>query len=326
MTEALIEARALAKHYPVPKRKLLEKRSVLRAVDGVSFRIKEGEIFGLVGESGCGKSTTGQMLVQLVKQNGGELVYRGRNINGLSVKEMKELRRDIQIVFQDPYSSLNPKKTIGWTLEEPLVVHGIGDKPARRRLVAETLEQVGLDPDFASRYPHELSGGQRQRVGIAAALILAPKFIVIDEAVSALDVSVQSQILNLLKELQQKRGLTYLFISHDLNVVEYISDRVGVMYLGKMAEIFPVGETGSELLHPYTRALFASVPDVSARKERTTLQGEVPSPIHPPSGCAFHPRCPLATDRCRTTAPELRSVGPGHEVSCHNYEEANVTT
>jgi len=325
MMEALIEVRALAKHYPVPKRRLLEKRSVLRAVDGISFRIGEGEIFGLVGESGCGKSTTGQMLVQLVKQTAGELLYRGVSIGGRTGKELKRLRQDIQIVFQDPYSSLNPKKTIGWTLEEPLIVHGIGDKPARRRLVAETLEQVGLDPGFASRYPHELSGGQKQRVGIAAALILSPKFIVIDEAVSALDVSVQSQILNLLKELQRKRGLTYLFISHDLNVVEYISDRVGVMYLGKMVEIFTVGETGGQPLHPYTRALFSSVPDVAARKERVALQGEVPSPIHPPSGCAFHPRCPLATERCRTDAPELKAVGPGHEVSCHNYEEANVT-
>ncbi|MFC4599842.1 ABC transporter ATP-binding protein [Cohnella hongkongensis] len=323
--ETLIEARALAKHYPVSKRKLLEKRSVLRAVDGVSFRIREGEIFGLVGESGCGKSTTGQMLVQLVQQTAGDLLYRGRSIQGLTDKEMKALRQDIQIVFQDPYSSLNPKKTVGWLLEEPLVVHRIGDKASRRRIVAETLEQVGLDTSYAGRYPHELSGGQRQRVGIAAALVLAPKFIVIDEAVSALDVSVQAQILNLLKELQEKRGLTYLFISHDLNVVDYISDRVGVMYLGRLAEIFTVGEGGGEPLHPYTRALFSSVPDVSGRKRGAALQGEVPSPIDPPSGCAFHPRCPLATDRCRTEAPELKHVGPGHEVSCHHYEEGNVT-
>jgi len=325
MTRALIQASSLTKHYPVPKRKLLEKRSVLRAVDGVSFEIAEGEIFGLVGESGCGKSTTGQLLVQLVKQTGGDLMYRGRNIGGLSGSEMKALRRDIQIVFQDPYSSLNPKKTIGWILEEPLIIHKLGDKETRRRVVSETLEQVGLDPSYASRYPHELSGGQRQRVGIAAALVLTPKFIVIDEAVSALDVSVQSQILNLLKELQQKRGLTYLFISHDLNVVEYISDRVGVMYLGKIVEIFTIGAAGGEPLHPYTRALFSSIPDVSAKKERVTLQGEVPSPIHPPSGCAFHPRCPLATDKCRTAAPELRRIGPGHELSCHIYEEANDT-
>lgn len=327
MSGALIRANALTKHYPVPKQGLLEKRQVLRAVDGVSFAINEGEIFGLVGESGCGKSTTGQLLVQLVKQTQGELYFQGRPLGGLSAGEMKSLRRDVQIVFQDPYSSLNPKKTIGWTLEEPLIIHRIGDKMTRRRIVAETLEQVGLDPGYASRYPHELSGGQRQRVGIAAALVLSPKFIVIDEAVSALDVSVQSQILNLLKELQMKRGLTYLFISHDLNVVEYISDRVGVMYLGKMVEIFEVGREGAEPLHPYTKALFSAIPDVKMRKERVTLQGEVPSPIDPPSGCAFHPRCPLATDRCRSAAPELKRVGPGHEISCHLYEEeANGTT
>ncbi|TMV49107.1 ATP-binding cassette domain-containing protein [Paenibacillus mesophilus] len=325
MTEALIRASSLAKHYPVSKQGLLAKRQVLRAVDGVSFRIAEGEIFGLVGESGCGKSTTGQLLVQLVKQTAGDIYYRGRNLSGLSGSEMKSLRRDIQIVFQDPYSSLNPKKTIGWILEEPLIIHRIGDKRTRRKIVAETLEQVGLDPGYASRYPHELSGGQRQRVGIAAALVLSPKFIVIDEAVSALDVSVQSQILNLLKQLQQKRGLTYLFISHDLNVVEYISDRVGVMYLGKMVEIFDAGAAGGEPLHPYTRALFSSVPDVKKRKERVMLQGEVPSPIDPPGGCAFHPRCPHAMDKCRDVAPELRIVGPGREVSCHLYEEANDT-
>lgn len=325
MTEVLIQASSLTKHYPVPKQGLLEKRQVLRAVDGVSFQIAEGEIFGLVGESGCGKSTTGQLLVQLVKQTGGDLLYRGRTISGLSRSEMKSLRRDIQIVFQDPYSSLNPKKKIGWILEEPLIIHRIGDKQTRRKMVSETLEQVGLDPGYADRYPHELSGGQKQRVGIAAALVLTPKFIVIDEAVSALDVSVQSQILNLLKELQQKRGLTYLFISHDLNVVEYISDRVGVMYLGKMVEIFTAGEAGEGPLHPYTRALFSSIPDVRMKKERVTLQGEVPSPIHPPGGCAFHPRCPLAVDKCRVTAPELRRVAPGHEVSCHIYEEANDT-
>ncbi|MEK8129386.1 oligopeptide/dipeptide ABC transporter ATP-binding protein [Paenibacillus filicis] len=325
MTEVLIEASSLTKHYPVPKQRLLEKQQVVRAVDGVSFQINEGEIFGLVGESGCGKSTTGQLLVQLVKQTGGDLIYQGRTLSGLSRGELKSLRRDIQIVFQDPYSSLNPKKKIGWILEEPLIIHKMGDKQTRRKIVSETLEQVGLDPGYVNRFPHELSGGQKQRVGIAAALVLTPKFIVIDEAVSALDVSVQSQILNLLKDLQQKRGLTYLFISHDLNVVEYISDRVGVMYLGKMVEIFTAGEPGIEPLHPYTRALFSSIPDAERKKERVTLQGEVPSPIHPPGGCAFHPRCPLAMDKCRVTAPELKRVGQGHEVSCHLYEEANHT-
>lgn len=321
MNEPLIRTSLLTKHYPVPKRKLMEKRQFVRAVDGVSFQIEPGEIFGLVGESGCGKSTTGQLLVRLTPPSDGDLYYRGRNIGGLKEHELKPLRREIQIVFQDPYASLNPKKTVGWALEEPLVIHRIGDAGTRRAIVAETLEQVGLDPDYADRYPHELSGGQRQRVGIAAALVLSPKFIVIDEAISALDVSVQSQILNLLKELQQKRGLTYLFISHDLNVVEYISDRVGVMYLGKLVEIFPVGDGETEPLHPYTRALFSSVPDVRKKKERVVLQGEVPSPIHPPSGCAFHPRCPAAMERCRSIPPAMKRAGPGHEVSCHLYEE-----
>ncbi len=259
--------------------------------------------------------------MQLVKQTEGELYFQGEPVSGLSESRMKALRRDIQIVFQDPYSSLNPKKTIGWTLEEPLIIHRIGDKLQRRKIVSETLEQVGLDASYMDRYPHELSGGQKQRVGIAAALVLEPKFIVIDEAVSALDVSVQSQILNLLKELQEKRGLTYLFISHDLNVVEYISDRIGVMYLGKIVEIFEAGVADKGPLHPYTRALFSAVPDVHKRKEHAVLQGDVPNPIEPPGGCAFHPRCPAVMDICRSEVPQLRKVGSGHEVSCHIYAE-----
>ncbi|MFD3257206.1 ABC transporter ATP-binding protein [Paenibacillus lentus] len=324
MREELIRVETLAKHYRVPKMKLFEKRQAVHAVDGISFGITEGEIFGLVGESGCGKSTTGQMIVQLVKESAGSIYYRDRKINDLSGAGMKALRQELQIVFQDPYSSLNPKKTIGWLLEEPLIIHGIGDKAERRKIVTETLEQVGLSSDYLKRYPHELSGGQKQRVGIAAALVLKPKFIVIDEAVSALDVSVQSQILNLLKELRDKLRLTYLFISHDLNVVQYISDRVGVMYLGKLVEIFDAGSTVDGPLHPYTKALFSAIPDVKGEKERILLKGDVPNPIHPPKGCAFHPRCPLATDKCGRERPALRSITPSHAVSCHLYEEGDI--
>ncbi|MGG6313177.1 ABC transporter ATP-binding protein [Paenibacillus macerans] len=321
MSGGLIEVEGLAKYYPVPREGLWQPRQYVRAVDGVSFAIGEGETFGLVGESGCGKSTTGQMLVRLLERTKGSIRYRGTEITGLDRREMRPLRRELQIVFQDPYASLNPKKTIGWILEEPLVIHRLGDKRERRKAVAAALEQVGLDNSYLKRYPHELSGGQRQRVGIASALVLNPKFIVIDEAVSALDVSIQSQILNLLKELQQKLGLTYLFISHDLNVVQYMSDRVGVMYLGKMVEILDVRRGARKPLHPYAQALFSAIPRVKAgERERIVLKGDLPSPIRPPAGCAFHPRCLYATDRCRQTAPELKPYEPGNLVSCHFYE------
>ncbi|KKO55562.1 ABC transporter ATP-binding protein [Paenibacillus sp. DMB20] len=325
MSGELLRVEVLEKQYRVPKTKLFEPRQAVRAVDGVSFGIEEGEIFGLVGESGCGKSTMGQMIVRLVKESAGSVYYRDRKINDLSGTGMKALRQELQIVFQDPYSSLNPKKTIGWLLEEPLIIHGIGDKAARKKIVTEMLEHVGLSPDYLKRYPHELSGGQKQRVGIAAALVLKPKFIVIDEAVSALDVSVQSQILNLLKELRDKLRLTYLFISHDLNVVQYISDRVGVMYLGKLVEIFDAGSTNEAPLHPYTKALFSAIPDLKENKERILLKGDVPNPLHPPGGCAFHPRCPMATDRCSKERPPLRSITARHKVSCHLYEEGEVS-
>lgn len=323
MSEPLLRVETLTKHYRVPKMKIFEKPQAVHAVDGVSFGIGEGEIFGLVGESGCGKSTTGQMIVQLVKESAGGIYYRGKKINEMSGNDMKALRQELQIVFQDPYSSLNPKKTIGWLLEEPLIIHGIGDKTERKKIVTETLEQVGLSSDYLKRYPHELSGGQKQRVGIAAALVLKPKFIVIDEAVSALDVSVQSQILNLLIELRDQLRLTYLFISHDLNVVQYISDRVGVMYLGKLVEIFDAGSTVDKPLHPYTQALFSAIPDVKGERERILLKGDVPNPIHPPGGCAFHPRCPLATDKCGRERPSLRNITPSHAVSCHLYKEGD---
>ncbi|MFE1630141.1 ABC transporter ATP-binding protein [Brevibacillus reuszeri] len=323
MSKALIQVDTLTKHYALPKMKLFEKQQFVRAVNEISFEISEGEIFGLVGESGCGKSTTGQMLVQLVKESHGSIYYHDRQINRLSATEMKELRRELQIVFQDPSSSLNPKKTIGWLLEEPLVIHGYTNKTTRREIVIETLEQVGLGADYLKRYPHELSGGQKQRVGIAAALVLKPKFIVIDEAVSALDVSVQSQILNLLLELRSKLGLTYLFISHDLNVVQYISDRVGVMYLGKLVEIFDVDESAKGPQHPYTKALFSAIPDVKNTRERMLLKGDVPNPLSLPGGCPFHPRCPLAIDKCSKEGPTLRTIAPRHAVSCHLIEEGD---
>ncbi|AVV58432.1 ABC transporter ATP-binding protein [Paenibacillus glucanolyticus] len=325
MNTALIEVEGLVKYYAVPRQGLWESQQYVKAVDNVSFTIREGETFGLVGESGCGKSTTGQLLVRLLQQTGGSIRYRGRDVTGLDRREMRILRQEIQIVFQDPYASLNPKKQIGWILEEPLIIHRIGDKQERRKIVASVLEQVGLDNSFLKRYPHELSGGQRQRVGIAAALVLNPKFIVIDEAVSALDVSIQSQILNLLKELQHRHGLTYLFISHDLNVIQYMSDRIGVMYLGRLAEIIDVAQAGREPVHPYTQALFSSIPQVKAtQRERILLQGDLPSPLTPPTGCTFHPRCPYAMDRCHQEMPELKPYSTGNMVSCHLYEGEEI--
>ncbi|OMF73321.1 ABC transporter ATP-binding protein [Paenibacillus glucanolyticus] len=325
MNTALIEVEGLVKYYAVPRQGLWESQQYVKAVDNVSFTIREGETFGLVGESGCGKSTTGQLLVRLLQQTGGSIRYRGRDVTGLDRREMRILRQEIQIVFQDPYASLNPKKQIGWILEEPLIIHRIGDKQERRKSVASVLEQVGLDNSFLKRYPHELSGGQRQRVGIAAALVLNPKFIVIDEAVSALDVSIQSQILNLLKELQHRHGLTYLFISHDLNVIQYMSDRIGVMYLGRLAEIIDVAQAGREPVHPYTQALFSSIPQVKAtQREKILLQGDLPNPLTPPTGCTFHPRCPYAMDRCHQEMPELRPYSTGNMVSCHLYEGEEI--
>jgi peptide/nickel transport system ATP-binding protein/oligopeptide transport system ATP-binding protein len=288
-------------------------------VDDVSFSIHPGETFGLVGESGCGKSTTGRSILRLIEPTDGEVWFDGRNLLQLSTTTLREARRHLQIIFQDPYASLDPRMTVREILEEPLLVHRMGDRSERRRRVEELLEVVGLSPYHAQRYAHEFSGGQRQRIGIARALALHPKLIVADEPVSALDVSIQSQVLNLLKDLQERFHLTYLFIAHDLSVVRHISDRIGVMYLGRLVEVGPRDEVYDHPLHPYTQALLSAVPipDPTVKRERIILQGDVPSPANPPAGCAFHPRCPYAVKACRTIRPELVDVGAGHAVACH---------
>ncbi|MES2815197.1 MAG: oligopeptide/dipeptide ABC transporter ATP-binding protein [Pseudomonadota bacterium] len=316
---ALLEIRGLAKRYDIRLGAFGEKQAVVRALDDFSVDVVEGETLSLVGESGCGKSTTGFAILNLQRPSAGSVRYKGQDIAGLDEDAMRPFRRDLQIVFQDPYSTLNPRMTIGEALAEPIRFHGLapkGEVPAR---VARLLEDVGMTPRFANRYPHELSGGQRQRVAIARALACQPRFIVCDEAISALDVSVQAQILNLLLDLQEKYGLTYLFIAHDLAVVRHISDRVGVMYLGRLAELAPSQALFAEPLHPYTRALLSAVPEPNPRapRNRQRLVGEVPSPLNPPTGCRFHPRCPLARDICKTTVPDWREVVPSHHVACH---------
>jgi oligopeptide transport system ATP-binding protein len=294
-------------------------RATVTAVKDVSLRLYQGETYGLVGESGSGKSTTGRMIVGLTKPTSGQVRYRGQDLYEMSREEYRVMRRKIQFVFQDPYSSLNPKKRIGDILEEPLIIHRMGNQEQRREEVFRMLEAVGLRPEHYFRYPHELSGGQAQRIGIARALILKPDIIVCDEPVSALDVSIQSQILNLFKKLQQEMKLTMLFISHDMSVVRYISDRIGVMYLGTIVEEAPTDELFADAKHPYTQALLSAVPDYSQRRrrERIVLGGEVPSPLHPPSGCVFHTRCPYAMERCKAEVPQLQVTGEDHRVACH---------
>jgi oligopeptide/dipeptide ABC transporter ATP-binding protein len=309
----LVNVSHLVKHFPVEG-----SDDVVRAVDDVSFEILRGETLGLVGESGCGKSTVGRCLLRLIEPTSGQIDFDGRNILSLKRNDLRELRREMQIVFQDPYASLNPRMKVGDIVGEPLVIHKIGTKNERSERVGELLRHVGLDPDYRKRYPHEFSGGQRQRIGVARTLALNPKLIVADEPVSALDVSVQAQVVNLLQDLQKEFGLTYLFISHGLAVVEHISTRVAVMYLGRIVEIASAADLYLRPLHPYTQALLSAipVPDPKRKRERIVLQGDVPTPINPPSGCRFRTRCPIAIDECARIDPELRELSPGHRVAC----------
>ncbi|MGB2752146.1 MAG: dipeptide ABC transporter ATP-binding protein [Pyrinomonadaceae bacterium] len=311
--EALLEVKNLVKHFPVDN-----SDDVVQAVDDVSFDLIQGETLGLVGESGCGKSTVGRCLLRLIEPTSGEVLFEGKNIVGLPNKEMQMLRREMQIIFQDPYASLNPRLSIRSIVSEPLKIHGIGNKNEQNERVADLLKKVGLDPKYADRYPHEFSGGQRQRIGIARALALDPKLIICDEPVSALDVSVQAQVVNLLQQLQDDLGLTYLFISHGLAVVEHISDRVAVMYLGKIVEICDAAELYEDALHPYSQALLSAIPipDPKQKRQRIMLTGDVPTPINPPSGCRFRTRCPVAIEECAVVEPELREIKPGHFAAC----------
>ncbi len=315
---ALLVVRDLEKHFPIKKGFWSRTVGQVRAVDGISFDILPGEVLGLVGESGCGKTTAGRSILRLIEPTDGEVVFDGRDVLEMGRGELRRLRAEMQIIFQDPYSSLNPRMTVGSMLGEALRIHGVAEGAQVRERVKELLEVVGLAPQHAGRYPHEFSGGQRQRIGIARALSVNPRFIVCDEPVSALDVSVQAQVINLLQDLQREFDLTFLFIAHDLAVVEHISDRVAVMYLGKLMELAEAVELYRNPLHPYTRALLSSIPipEPRARRERIVLEGDVPSPAHPPSGCPFHPRCPIATSECAEVTPEFRDVGGGHFVAC----------
>src|SRR5438477_3596293 len=310
--ETLLRVKDLVKHFPVKAGLLSRTVERVHAVDGVSFTIRRGETFGLVGESGCGKSTTGRCILRLIEPTSGEVSFQGRDLLSLGSDELRRFRRDMQIIFQDPYSSLNPRMTAGQIVEEPLIIHRIADRRGRRDRVAELLRLVGLEPEHAGRYPHEFSGGQRQRIGIARALALNPRFIVCDEPVSALDVSVQAQIVNLLQDLQEELGLTYLFISHGLSVVEHISTCVGIMYLGKLVEVASSEEIFHNPLHPYTRALLSAipVPDPEMSHQRLPLKGDIPTAIEPPSGCRFRTRCPIAEARCADEEPQLVEVSP----------------
>jgi oligopeptide/dipeptide ABC transporter ATP-binding protein len=314
----MLEVRNLKKYFPAGSGLLGARNETIKAVDGVSFGIRRGETFGLVGESGCGKSTIGRCILRLIEPSAGQVNFQGTDLLTLGSEELRRRRRDMQIIFQDPYSSLNPRMKVGEIIEEPLIIHRTGARTERRERVAELLRLVGLEPAHAARYPHEFSGGQRQRIGIARALALNPSFIVCDEPVSALDVSVQAQVVNLLQDLQEKLGLTYLFISHGLSVVEHISSRVGIMYLGKLVEVASSEEIFKNAQHPYTRALLSAipVPDPDSRRERLPLAGEMPTPTRPPSGCRFRTRCPLAEPRCAESEPEMVKVAPGHFVAC----------
>jgi len=319
--EPLVEVRSVKKYFPIRKGLLQREVARVHAVDDVTFAVHEGETLGLVGESGCGKSTLGRTIVRLLEPTDGSVLFEGRDISSLGPRALRPLRRQMQMVFQDPYASLNPRKRVGSIIGTPLQIHGV-PKGERRQRVQELLERVGLSPEHYNRFPHEFSGGQRQRIGVARALALSPKLIVADEPVSALDVSIQSQMLNLLDDLQKELQLTYLFIAHDLGVVRHVSNRIAVMYLGKLVELSPAEELYQRPIMPYTEALLSAVPipdpDLSHERERIVLQGDVPSPINPPSGCRFHPRCRYMTDICREIEPPLTDYGHGHLAACHH--------
>ncbi|MGE7988370.1 ABC transporter ATP-binding protein [Lysinibacillus fusiformis] len=322
MSKVLLKVDGLKKYFPIRKGILNTQTGDVKAVDDVSFEVFEGETLGIVGESGCGKSTTGRLLMRLLEPTEGNIEFAGKMISELSNNEMRKARRDIQMIFQDPYASLNPRHNIGKILEEPLIVHGIGNAKERKQKVLELLEIVGLNEYHIKRYPHQFSGGQRQRIGIARALMTNPRLLIADEPVSALDVSIQAQVLNLLQKLQKDLKLTYIFISHDLGVVRHISNRVGVMYLGKLVELTASEDLYAEPLHPYTQALLSSVPvpDPTFEREQIIITGDIPSASNPPSGCTFHTRCPFKMEQCSQVVPSMQEVKPGHYVACHLYE------
>lgn len=317
----LLEIKGIKKYFPVKNVIGVTKKHV-KAVDDVSFHLYEGETYGLVGESGCGKSTLGRTILRLTDPSGGETIFGGSDIFKLTNSEFRKKRQDLQMVFQDPYSSLNPRKRIGDSIAEPMVIHNIGTREERMERVFDILEKVGLHADTYYRFPHEFSGGQRQRIGLARALVVNPRLVICDEPVSALDVSIQSQIINLLEDLQEELGLTYLFVAHDLSVVRHISDRIGVMYLGKIVEEAETDELFANPLHPYTQALLSSIPhpNPKIKQKKVILKGEIPSPINPPTGCNFHTRCPLATDICKQIVPVSVEQAPGHFVACHLHQ------
>jgi len=330
VSEPLIEVRHVKKYFPIRKGVLQREVARVHAVDDVSFVVREGETLGLVGESGCGKSTLGRTIVRLLEPTEGQILFREQPIEKLGARSLRPLRREMQMVFQDPYASLNPRKRVGSIIGDPLKIHSIGDKSSRKKQVEELLDTVGLSPEHYNRFPHEFSGGQRQRIGIARALALRPKLIVADEPVSALDVSIQSQMLNLLEDLQNEFQLTYIFIAHDLGVVRHVSDRIAVMYLGKLVELSPAEELYQRPIMPYTEALLSAVPipdpDLARKRERIVLEGDVPSPINPPSGCRFHPRCRYATAICKEVEPPLADYGNGHLAACHHPLNVDAAT